>query len=54
MAARHEMVEMQLARREIRDAAVLDAMRTVPREAFVPSYLVESAYDDDALPIGEG
>jgi protein-L-isoaspartate(D-aspartate) O-methyltransferase len=48
------MVDVQLARRGIRDAAVLDAMRTVPREAFVPSHLVPCAYDDDALPIGEG
>jgi protein-L-isoaspartate(D-aspartate) O-methyltransferase len=54
VAARHEMVDVQLARREIRDACVLDAMRTVPREAFVPSHLVQCAYDDDALPIGEG
>jgi protein-L-isoaspartate(D-aspartate) O-methyltransferase len=53
-AARHEMVDVQLARRGIRDAAVLDAMRTVPRDAFVPSRLVQSAYDDEALPIDEG
>ena len=53
-AVRHEMVDVQLARRGIRDAAVLDAMRTVPREAFVPSHLVPCAYDDDPLPIGEG
>jgi protein-L-isoaspartate(D-aspartate) O-methyltransferase len=53
-AARHEMVDVQLARRGIRDAAVLDAMRTVPRDAFVPSCLVQSAYDDEALPIDEG
>jgi protein-L-isoaspartate(D-aspartate) O-methyltransferase len=29
-------------------------MRTVPREAFVPSALIEFAYDDGPLPIGEG
>ena len=28
-------------------------MRTVPREAFVPEALQESAYDDGPLPIGE-
>jgi protein-L-isoaspartate(D-aspartate) O-methyltransferase len=47
------MMDVQLAGRGIRDTAVLDAMRTVPREAFVPSHLVECAYDDRPLPIGE-
>ena len=31
-----------------------EAMRTVPREAFVPPELAECAYDDMPLPIGEG
>ena len=53
-AARHEMVDRQLAGRDIRDAAVLDAMRAVPREAFVPPDLIDSAYDDGPLPIGSG
>lgn len=44
----------QLERRGISDAEVLRAMRTVPRERFVPSDLVRSAYDDGALPIGHG
>lgn len=48
------MVDRQLASRGIRDPLVLDAMRTVPREAFVPSHLIECAYDDGPLPIGEG
>lgn len=29
-------------------------MRKVPREAFVPPHLAELAYEDGALPIGEG
>jgi protein-L-isoaspartate(D-aspartate) O-methyltransferase len=53
-AVRHAMVEEQLAARGIRDPAVLEAMRAVPREAFVPPDLTESAYDDGPLPIGEG
>jgi protein-L-isoaspartate(D-aspartate) O-methyltransferase len=53
-AARYRMVDKQLARRGIRDVAVLQAMRTVPREAFVPADLTERAYDDGPLPIGEG
>jgi protein-L-isoaspartate(D-aspartate) O-methyltransferase len=48
------MVEEQLAARDIRDPAVLRAMRAVPREAFVPPDLVDCAYDDGPLPIGEG
>jgi protein-L-isoaspartate(D-aspartate) O-methyltransferase len=48
------MVRTQIASRGIRDAAVLEAMRTVPREAFVPPELAEFAYEDHPLPIGEG
>jgi protein-L-isoaspartate(D-aspartate) O-methyltransferase len=36
------------------DARVLDALRRVPRHAFVPSDLVDSAYEDRPLPIGYG
>jgi len=45
------MVEHQLVSRGIRDARVLTAMRTVPREAFVPGALAEFAYEDAPLPI---
>ena len=41
-------------RREIGDRRVLDAIASTPREAFVPPDLVERAYDDTPLPIGEG
>nr|WP_317891861.1 protein-L-isoaspartate(D-aspartate) O-methyltransferase [uncultured Sphingomonas sp.] len=51
-AARARMVDVQIARRGIRDAAVLDAMRMVPRERFVPEALAEFAYEDTPLPIG--
>jgi protein-L-isoaspartate O-methyltransferase len=33
--ARNRMVDVQIARRGVRDKHVLDAMRLVPREAFV-------------------
>ena len=36
------------------DASVLEAMRRVPRHAFVPADLRELAYDDRPLPIGHG
>ncbi len=48
------MVETQLLARDIRNAAVLDAMRRVPRHEFVPEPLRPRAYDDSPLPIGEG
>ncbi len=48
------MVERQIARRGIRDARILAAFRTVPREEFVPEGMREFAYDDSPLPIGEG
>ena len=52
--ARNRMVDVQLARRGIRDALVLDAMRRVPREAFVEPGMEEFAYEDAPLAIGEG
>jgi protein-L-isoaspartate(D-aspartate) O-methyltransferase len=41
-------------RREIDDDRIVDAFAAVPREAFVPQHLRGEAYDDRALPIGEG
>src|SRR5215213_3229983 len=52
--ARERMVQVQIARRGIRDSRVLDAMRCVPREAFVQPGFEEFAYEDGPLPIGEG
>ena len=52
--ARDRMVEVQVARRGVRDRHVLDAMRRVPREAFVEPGFEEFAYEDGPLPIAEG
>jgi protein-L-isoaspartate(D-aspartate) O-methyltransferase len=49
--AREKMVERQVAARGISDRSLLDAMRFVPREAFVPERLIEFAYEDSPLPI---
>lgn len=49
---RREMVRIQLQRRDIFDARVLEAMRRVPRHEFVPRYLADEAYQDRPLPIG--
>jgi protein-L-isoaspartate(D-aspartate) O-methyltransferase len=53
-APRDAMVDTQIAARGIRDAAVLTAMRRVPREAFIAAQLRDQAYDDTPLPIDEG
>jgi len=52
--AREEMVERQLVARGITDAAVLDAMRQIPRERFLPTRLAPYAYEDSPQPIGSG
>ncbi len=51
---REAMVLEQLAGRGIRDELVLDTMRTVPREQFVPEVERDFAYADGPLPIGAG
>lgn len=51
---RREMVEKQIIARGISDPLVLDAMMTIPRHLFVSEALVDSAYEDFPLPIGEG
>jgi protein-L-isoaspartate(D-aspartate) O-methyltransferase len=52
--SRREMVESQLRGRDIVDERVLEAMVVVPREVFVDERERPRAYDDAALPIGEG
>jgi protein-L-isoaspartate(D-aspartate) O-methyltransferase len=51
---RREMVEKQIASRGVTDPLVLAAMNKVPRHLFVSEALVDSAYGDFPLPIGEG
>lgn len=53
-ARRQEMVRRDILARGVRDARVLEAMRSVPRHLFVPAALQSQAYDDNPLPIGEG
>lgn len=48
---RERMVERLRDHYQIRDTRVLDAMRSVPRHAFVPDALQGRAYGDHALPI---
>jgi protein-L-isoaspartate(D-aspartate) O-methyltransferase len=53
-AKREHMVASQLARRGVTDERVLEAMREVPREAFIGAGMEEFAYEDSPLPIGAG
>ncbi|MBC7973755.1 MAG: protein-L-isoaspartate(D-aspartate) O-methyltransferase [Myxococcales bacterium] len=50
---RLDMVERTVVARGIDDPAVLQAMREVPRESFLPADLAEFAYIDAPLPIAE-
>jgi protein-L-isoaspartate(D-aspartate) O-methyltransferase len=50
---RHRLVEI-LREKGITDMAVLRAFELTPRHAFVPTGIRHRAYDDSALPIGNG
>lgn len=54
MEARAKMVADQVAARGIDDPSVLAAMRTIPRELFVPKAERMRAYDDGPVAIGLG
>ena len=47
-----QMVDDQIAARDIKDPRVLEAMRRVPRHEFVPEAMRGNAYLDSPLPIG--
>jgi len=48
-----QMVDMQIAARDVKNEAVLLAMRKVPRHIFVPEFSMSDAYIDRPLPLGE-
>ena len=51
---REEMVRYDIEARGIKDKKVLSAMLKVKRHLFVDSSLMDKAYNDHPLPIGEG
>ena len=53
-ARRRAMIREQIEARGLTNPAVLEALRTTPRHLFVPPGRRDRAYDDCALPIGEG
>jgi protein-L-isoaspartate(D-aspartate) O-methyltransferase len=53
-AARDAMVESQLRPQGVSDPAVVEAMRRVPREDYLPSHTRPLAYVDRAVAISDG
>jgi len=53
-AGKERMLRDQLVSRGVRNPAVLTAMRSVPRQVFVPEGERRRAYDDGPLSIGHG
>ncbi len=51
-ALRDQLVRTLIDHRDLHAGRVADAMRRVPRHAFVPEATLEDAYADTALPIG--
>lgn len=51
--ARHNMVECQIRTVKVTDAGVIEALRNVPREAFLPAQLKSIAYVDEDLRVSE-
>ncbi|MEO6164915.1 MAG: protein-L-isoaspartate(D-aspartate) O-methyltransferase [Candidatus Binatia bacterium] len=47
------MVQEQILARGVTEARVIAAIRKIPRHVFVDPGIVNRAYDDSALPIGE-
>lgn len=52
--ARNNMVDGQIRPNRVSDPRILQAMRTLPREEFVPPHLASLAYIDEDLPVGGG
>jgi protein-L-isoaspartate(D-aspartate) O-methyltransferase len=52
--ARDRLVERLRSEGGIRDERVLSALRTLPRHLFIDEALASRAYEDTALPIGNG
>ena len=52
--ARHQMVDQQVRAWEVLDPAVLNVLKAVPREQFVPAGYESLAFADTEIPIGHG
>ncbi len=52
--ARRRMVDTQIRPVQVSDPRILEAMRQLPRERFVPADRADSAYMDQDVPLGGG
>ncbi len=52
--ARRQMVEQQIRAWDVFDAPILELLKSLPREQFVPAQLRSTAFADAELPIGNG
>jgi protein-L-isoaspartate(D-aspartate) O-methyltransferase len=52
--ARRNMVEGQIRTNRVTDPLVLSAMKTLPRELFVPKAVQSACYLDEEIPLGGG
>ena len=54
LSARLNMVNGQIRPNKVYDPRIIEAMRTLPREQFVPARMAPLAYSDEDLPLGRG
>lgn len=52
--ARQQMVDQQIRTWDIPEPQLLDLLRTVPRQDFVPPAFVDLAYSETEIPLGHG
>ena len=52
--ANEQMIREQIVARGVRDVRVLDAIRSVPRDLFVPRHYQRDAFEDTPLPLERG
>ena len=52
--ARQQMIEQQVRAWDVLDANVLNALKEVPRETFVPDGYEALAFSDSTIPLGNG
>jgi protein-L-isoaspartate(D-aspartate) O-methyltransferase len=51
---RDQLVDVKLKAKGITNTRVLEAVRVIPRRAFLPEFVRDRAYDDIPLPLGGG
>jgi protein-L-isoaspartate(D-aspartate) O-methyltransferase len=52
--ARENMIEGQIRPNRVSDPVIIDALRRIPREKFVPHHLRSVAYADQIIAVGNG